>query len=48
MKNKFLRVVLPIILVAVFAVIVVFVINALEATHLMQTEKRAGPTLLNR
>jgi hypothetical protein len=48
MKQKFLRIVLPIILVAVFSVTVVFVLNAFEATHLMATEKRAGPTLLNR
>ena len=46
--NKFLRVVLPLILVAVFAVIAVFVLNAFEVTHLMETEKRAGPTMLNR
>jgi hypothetical protein len=48
MKQKFLRFVLPIVLIAVFAVIVVFMLNAFEATHLMATEKRAGPTLLNR
>lgn len=48
MKSKFLRIVLPIILIAVLGVIVVFVLNAFEATHLMETEKRAGPTLLNR
>jgi hypothetical protein len=24
------------------------VLNAFEVTHLMETEKRAGPTLLNR
>ena len=46
--SKFLRVVLPLILVAVFAVIGLFVLNAFEVTHLMETEKRAGPTLLNR
>jgi hypothetical protein len=48
MKQKYLRIVVPIVLIAVFAVIVVFVFNAFEATHLMATEKRAGPTLLNR
>lgn len=46
--NKFLRYVLPLILVAVFAVVALFVINAFEATGLMESEKRAGPTLLNR
>jgi hypothetical protein len=46
--NRFLRFGLPLILVAVFVVIAVFVINAFEATERMETEKRAGPTLLNR
>ncbi len=46
--NCFLRFVLPVLLVAVFAVIALFVLNALESTELMRTEKRAGPTLLNR
>ena len=46
--NRFLRFVLPAILVVVFAVVALFVLNAFEATELMRTEKRAGPTLLNR
>jgi hypothetical protein len=46
--KRFLRYVLPLILVVVFAVVAVFVLNAFEVTHLMETEKRAGPTLLNR
>ncbi len=46
--NRFLRFVLPVLLVAVFAVIALFVLNAFESTELMRTEKRAGPTLLNR
>lgn len=46
--NRFLRFVLPVILVAVFAVIALFVLNAFESTELMRTEKRAGPTMLNR
>jgi hypothetical protein len=46
--KRFLRYVLPLILVVVFAVVALFVLNAFEVTHLMETEKRAGPTLLNR
>jgi len=46
--NKFLRVILPLILVVVFAVIARFVLNSLEVMHLMETEKRAGPAMLNR
>ncbi len=46
--SRFVRHVLPLILVAVIAVVALFVVNALEATHLMQTEKRAGPTMLSR
>jgi hypothetical protein len=46
--NRFLRFGLPLILLLVFIVIGVFVRNAFEATELMQTEKRTGPTLLNR
>ncbi len=46
--DRFLRVGLPLVLVVVFAVIVLFVLNAFEATELMETERRAGPTLLNR
>jgi hypothetical protein len=46
--RRFLRYILPLILVAVFAVVALFVLNAFEVTHLMETEKRAGPSLLNR
>jgi hypothetical protein len=46
--NRFLRYVLPLLLVIVFAVVALFVLNAFEATDLMRTEKRAGPTMLNR
>jgi hypothetical protein len=46
--KRFLRYILPLILVVVFAVVALFVLNAFEVTHLMETEKRAGPTLLNR
>ena len=46
--DRFLRVGLPLVLVAVFAVIALFVLNAFEATALMETVQRAGPTLLNR
>ena len=46
--GRFLRYVLPLILVVVFGVVTVFVLNAFEVTHLMKTEKRAGPTLLSR
>ena len=46
--DRFVRVGLPLVLVVVFAVIALFVINAFEATDLMEAERRAGPTLLNR
>jgi hypothetical protein len=46
--NRFLRYVLPVLVVAVLAVVAVFVLNAFEVTHLMETEKRAFPTLLSR
>lgn len=46
--NRFLRYVLPVLLVVVLAVVALFVLNALEATGLMRAEKRAGPTMLNR
>jgi hypothetical protein len=46
--KRFLRYILPLILVVVFAVVALFVLNAFEVTHLMETEKRAGPSLLNR
>ena len=44
----FLRWVLPVLVVAVLAVVAVFVLNSFEVMHLMETEKRAGPTILNR
>ena len=46
--NRFLRYVLPALVVVVLAVVAVFVLNAFEVMHLMATEKRAGPTLLSR
>ena len=46
--NRFLRYVLPVLVVAVLTVVAVFVFNAFEVTHLMETEKRASPTILNR
>lgn len=46
--NRFLRFGLPLILLVIFAIIAVFVINAFEATDLMEMQRRAGPTLLNR
>jgi magnesium-transporting ATPase (P-type) len=46
--SRFVRYVLPLILAVVFAVVALFVFNAFEATHLMKTEKRAGPTTLSR
>ena len=46
--DRFLRIGLPLILVVVFAVVALFVLNAFEATALMETERRAGPTLLSR
>ena len=45
--NRFLRFGLPLLLLLVFVVIALFVLNAFEATELMETERRAGPTLLN-
>ncbi len=45
--NRFLRYILPILVVVVLAIVAVFVFNSFEVTHLMETEKRAGPTLLN-
>ena len=46
--NRFIRYVLPVLLIVVFAVVAVFVLNAFESTHMMETQKRAGPTILNR
>ena len=46
--NRFLRYVLPVLVVVVFAAVAVFVYNAFEVMHLMETEKRAAPTLLSR
>ena len=45
---RFLRFGLPLMLLVIFVVIALFVLNAFEATELMETERRAGPTLLNR
>jgi hypothetical protein len=47
-KDKFVRYGLPVVLVVVFVVVAIFVLNAFDATDLMATEKRAGPTMLNR
>lgn len=46
--DRFLRIGLPLVLLVIFVVIALFVLNAFEATDLMETERRAGPTLLNR
>ena len=46
--NRFLRYVLPVLVIVVLAIVAVFVFNAFEVTHLMETQKRAGPTLLSR
>lgn len=46
--DRFLRFGLPLMLLVIFVVIALFVLNAFEATELMETERRAGPTLLNR
>lgn len=46
--GRFVRIVLPLLLVGVFAVVALYVLNAFEVTHLMQTERRAGPSLLSR
>ena len=46
--DRFLRFGLPLLLLVIFVVIALFVLNAFEATDLMETERRAGPTLLNR
>jgi hypothetical protein len=46
--NRFLRYVLPALVVVVLGVVALFVLNAFDATELMRTEKRAGPTMLNR
>ena len=45
--NRFLRIGLPLILVVVLVIVAVFVYNSFQVTKLMETEKRAGPTLLN-
>jgi hypothetical protein len=46
--DRFLRYGLPLVLVLVMAIVALFVYNAFEATDLMETQQRAGPTLLNR
>jgi len=43
----FQRIGLPIILILIVIVSILLVINAFEATDLMQTEGLAAPTLLN-
>jgi competence protein ComGC len=43
----FQRIGLPIILVIVAVITVLLVLNAFEATELMQEQGRAAPTLLN-
>lgn len=43
----FQRIGLPIILVIVAVITVMLVLNAFEATELMEKEGRAAPTLLN-
>ena len=45
--DRFLRFGLPLILIAIFIVIGMFVLNAFQVTDLMETERRAGPSLLN-
>ncbi len=45
--DRFLRFGLPLILLAVLAIVSVFVFNAFEVTDLMKTERRAGPSILN-
>ena len=44
----FLRIILPIILLAVFAVVAIYVLNSVESIHMMEETKQAGPTILNR
>ena len=46
--DRFLRFGLPLLLLVILVVVALFVLNAFEATELMETERRAGPTLLNR
>ncbi len=45
--DRFLRFGLPLILLVMFIIVALFVLNAFEATEMMETEQRAGPTLLN-
>lgn len=45
--DRFLRIWLPLILLAMFVVIAIYVFNAIEVTELMETEKRAAPSLLS-
>lgn len=44
----FLRIMLPIILLAVFAVVAIYILNSVESIEMMKTTKSAGPTILNR
>ncbi len=43
----FLRIILPIVLLAVFAIVAIFVLNSVESIEMMRETKRAGPTILN-
>ena len=45
--QKFLRVALPLILLAVFLVIALFVLNTVETIEFMENTQRTGPTILN-
>lgn len=45
--DRFLRIGLPVVLAIVLTIVALFVYNALQATNLMEVERRAGPTLLN-
>lgn len=43
----FLRIILPIVLLAVFAIVAIFVLNSVESIEMMRETKQAGPTILN-
>lgn len=45
--NSFLRIGLPLVLIFVLTVVALYVFNALQATDLMELERRVGPTILN-
>lgn len=46
--DPFIRIGLPVVLVIVAIVVAVFVWNAFQATAMMETEQRAGPTILTK